>query len=309
LIGLTQVPTNARPAFSRKPAVQVATAPRIELFRRAVRLVNASNLFPTGPVISQCGSFLGITMVSENPVYAFGNYNAPTGDGIDSGDAFPGLTSTPAALAPVPTSPQDYIGQDPTTCGSNCHVPAAIVADAISFLSGPSVGTTIPAWSGGTGFAGWLDGRSFVTPYQAISFRSARHTVYRFAAISGFTPSWFPGYWGQNGVNQGDQSRYSSGALNNFPRFLEDWGHNGTAPQIATYAGSLIRIYKSVQANGAFKRVSNASVLPTVDYVYRPPSRNWIFDTDFTDPCTLPPGSPFLQLLDFKGFQQSVVQR
>jgi hypothetical protein len=47
----------------------------------------------------------------------------------------------------------------------------------------------------------------------------------------------------------------------------------------------------------------------TVDYVYVPPIRDWIFDLDFNNPCTLPPGSPFLQLVDFRGFQQSTVQR
>lgn len=333
MIALTEVPTNAyeQATWSRKPPVMfpdptVAGATRrIELFRRAVRLVNASNLFPTGPVPSSCSFPLGVTFVSENPVYVFGNFNAPAGETSDF-DTFPGLGGT-GATTTNPTSPLTYNGSDYPSCGNNCNVPAGIIADAISLLSGPCVGTgtvTGTSWSGAGGTNGWLDTRSFVTPYQAVGYRPARNTAYRFALVSGYTPSWYPTYW--NNVNgspttahQGNASQYSSGALNNFPRFLEDWGLNGQSGNnrpFATYAGSLIRIYKSTQANGTFKRVSSAGSATSltgpnnqVDYVYVPPNRDWIFDTNFNNPCTLPPGSPFLQLVDFKGFQQSQVQR
>jgi hypothetical protein len=311
MVAMTQVGTNPKPSWSVKPPVTVQTSAnqRIEMFRRAVRLVNASNLFPTGTVTNPyCTSPLGITIATENPVYVFGNYNVPSGTGIDSGDAYPGLTVNPTAG--TPTSPARYLGQDLATCGVNCHVPAAIVADAVSFLSGPCVGTANTNWSGAGGFAGWLDTRTFLMPYQALGYRPARNTVYRFAMISGYTPSWYPGFWGNPNAHQGPSAAYSSGALNNFPRFLEDWGQSGTSVQAATYAGSMIQIYKSRQANGVFKRRATASDATTdVEYVYRPPSRDWIFDLDFNNPCTLPPGSPFLQTLDFKGFQQSVVQR
>jgi hypothetical protein len=322
MIALTQVPTNSvgQVTWTRKPpTVFNATRAnqRIELFRRGVRLVNASNLFPTGPRIGTCGFPLGINVISENPVYVFGNYNAPAGEGVDV-DQFPGINGNPQS----PTPATQYNGADFDTCGNNCHVPAAIVADAISLLSNPSVGTTVPAWSTNNGFAGWLDSRTFTSPYQAIGYRSSRNTAYRFALVSGYTPSWYPQFWttatGTNvtDIHQGPRSEYSSGAMNNFPRFLEDWGQNGNNTQAVTYSGSLIRIYKSTQANGAFKRVSTAGRATSfttpnnqVDYVYRPPNRDWIFDTDFNNPCTLPPGSPFLQLIDFKGFQQSQIQR
>lgn len=310
MIAMTQMSTNIKPDWSLKPGVMVPSAgkPYIETFRRAVRLVNASNLFPTGPKPSPCGALLGTSVISENPVYVLGNYNTPAAEVGDTTDAFPGLTATPKVTNP--TSPGAYNGQDMDTCASNCHVPAAIVADAITLLSSPCVGTSNTVWSGAGGFAGWMDSRSFLTPYQSLGYRSARNTVYRFALISGFTPSWFPGFWGQNNTNQGPQSSYSSGALNNFPRFLEDWGQNNNSGQFATYAGSLIRIFKSRQGNGSFKRLSDQLAAPgQVDYVYRPPNRDWVFDVDFTNPCTLPPGSPFLQLIDFKGFQQSIVQR
>ncbi|MBN8723027.1 MAG: hypothetical protein J0M03_08860 [Acidobacteria bacterium] len=327
MIALTQVPTNSvgQVTWTRKPPTTFNSnrnMQRIELFRRGVRLVNATNLFPTGPRIGTCGFPLGINVISENPVYVLGNYNAPAAE-VNDLDPFPGIDGTPDD----PTPATQYNGADFDTCGTNCHVPAAIVADAITLLSNPSVGTSVPAWGGANGYAGWLDSRTFTSPYQAIGYRPARNSAYRFALVSGYTPSWYPDFWttatGTNvaNIHQGSSSRYSSGAMNNFPRFLEDWGQNTTTAsanpliQSATYAGSLIRIYKSTQANGAFKRVNTASVAANfttnnnVDYVYRPPNRDWIFDTDFNNPCTLPPGSPFLQLIDFKGFQQSQIQR
>lgn len=326
MIAMTQVPTNRvnQVTWTTKPPVMFANAAnqRIELFRRAVRLVNASTLFPVvngvGAMNGQCGFPSGITLISENPVYVLGNYNVPAAEVGDTGDIYPGLVNPPPAGQP--TSPLNYQGSTFSTSVAT-HVPSAIVADAISLLSNPSVGTSNPMWSSAAnGAAGWLDSRSFVAPYQSIRYRPARNTVYRFALLSGFTPSWLPSYWTtQTGtdvtnIHQGNASKQSSGALNNFPRFLEDWAQNGTSTQFATYAGSLIRIFKSTQGNGAFKRVSSASTTTSftaggVDYVYRPPNRDWIFDTDYNNPCTLPPGSPFLQLVDFKGFQQSQVQR
>ncbi len=322
LVAMTQVGTVSKRSWSYKPPVTYrdsANDHRVELFRRAIRLVNASNLFPTGPANNTiCGTVkLGLSIATENPVYVFGNFNAPAGRNqgvvIDE-DSNPGISGTQGA----PTSLANYNGQDFATCGNNCHVPASIVSDALTLLSGPNVGTGTPAvfsaWSSANGTNGWLDARTFVRPYQSIGIRTARNTVYRFALITGFTPSWYPGFWGNSGWNQGPESEYTSGALNNFPRFLEDWGINSTGQQFVTYGGSLIRAFKSQQGNGAFKRVSSAGNQADdsggqVDYVYVPPRRDWVFDLDFSRPCTLPPATPFLQLVDFKGFQESSVQQ
>lgn len=309
LVAMTQVPTVTKIAWSYKPPVAYrdnANDRNVELFRRGVRLVNASNLFPTGPRPNPtCTSaMLGVSFATENPIYIFGNFNAPAGQlAGDVGDVYPGLNNSPES----PTRLTRYNGQSFTNCGQYCHVPSSIVSDAMTLLSGPLVGTgtvTSDRWSGTNGRNGWLDARSFVSPYQSLQVRTARNTVYRFALITGFTPSWYPGFWGNSGWNQGPESEHASGALNNFPRFLEDWG--GVQ---ATYGGSLIRAFKSQQGNGAFKRVSSASSQTAVDYVYVPPTRDWVFDLDFTRPCTLPPATPFLQLVDFKGFQESSVQQ
>lgn len=323
LVAMTKVATVNKQSWSYKPPVvyrDTLANQRVEIFRRAVRTVNASNLFPTGPVTNPtCTSAkLGVSLATENPVYVFGNFNAPAGRNqgttVDE-DTFPGISaSSPGA----PTSLASYNGQNFATCGSNCHVPSSIVSDALTLLSGPNVGTGTPGvfanWSGNNGTNGWMDARTFVRPYQSLGIRTARNTVYRFALITGFTPSWFPGFWGDSNWNQGPESEYTSGAVNNFPRFLEDWGTNGSNQRFVTYGGSLIRAFKSQQGNGTFKRVSSAGQQSDdnsgdVDYVYAPPKRDWVFDLDFSQPCTLPPATPFLQLVDFKGFQESSVQQ
>lgn len=319
LVAMTKFGTVAKQSWSYKPPVTYRDSSnnhRVELFRRGVRIVNASNLFPTGPVNNTtCGNSikLGISIATENPVYVFGNFNAPAGKNIDE-DLYPGISGSPGNSDPsIPTSLASYNGQNFTTCGSNCHVPTSIVSDALTLLSGPNVGTgsqsVFDNWGGSDNVNGWLDARTFVRPYQALEIRTARHTVYRFALITGFTPSWYPTFWGNNGWNQGPDSEYTSGALNNFPRFLENWGG-----KYVIYGGSLIRAFKSQQGNGAFKRVSTAGSQTddndgAVDYVYSPPIRDWVFDLDFSRPCTLPPATPFLQLVDFKGFQESSVQQ
>ncbi len=321
LVAMTQVATVAKQTWSYKPPVayrDTVADTNVEIFRRGVRLVNADTLFPTGIIknttipSNPTNIPVGITIGSENPVYVFGNYNAPAGTGVDT-DQYPGISGNPAGLATpgTPTSLQNYNGQTFSANCTSCHVPSSIISDAVTFLSGACVGTKNTNWSGTNGQHGWLDTRSFVSPYQALGIRTARNTVYRFGLIAGYTSGWYPTFWGDSsGTNhQGSESAYSSGGLNNFPRFLEDWGQNGNGQQFAIYGGSLIRAYRSQQGNGAFKRNSSASTYNSdVDYVYSPPKRDWVFDLDFSRPATLPPGTPFLQLVDFKGFQESSVQ-
>jgi hypothetical protein len=322
LIALTMTPTVPRPGWSLKPPVGVPFSggqPRVELFRRGVRLVNATSLFPTGAESNSCGAFRGLSFATENPTYVFGHYNVPVGEVSDTTDVYPGLTNTPSTTNV--TTNISYQGDNFSTCDNpkgGCHVPAAILADSITLLSSPSVGTSNSNWSSPTGDRGWLDSRSFLSPHQSLAFRPARNTVYRFAFIGGYTPSWYSTYWSATSanVNQGPQTggaRYESGSISNLPRLLEDWGPNASPAQLfLTYSGSLIQIYKSQQGNGAYKR-SNGVVLSSgnveVEPVFRPPNRDWIFDADFNSPCSLPPASPLIQLTDFKGFQRANTQR
>ena len=67
------------------------------------------------------------------------------------------------------------------------------------------------------------------------------------------------------------------GGLENFPRFLEDWN-----PEILMFRGSLVSLMFAQQATAQWA---------CCDY-YRPPVRDWEFDTRFNDPNNMPPGTP-----------------
>lgn len=121
--------------------------------RRAFRLINGHTL-PTG----------GLTIVSENPIYIQGNYN--TG------------SSSPPSNSGTYTDPDG---------GSYARKPAAVIADAITILSGS-----------------WADADSTAS----ISTRDASNTTVNAALVSGIVPS--------NGT------KYSGGG-ENFIRLLEDW--------------------------------------------------------------------------------------
>jgi len=72
------------------------------------------------------------------------------------------------------------------------------------------------------------------------------------------------------------------GGLENYPRFLEDWGGSATG-RILHYRGSLVSLFESARAD--------LHVWSWRGY-YNPPQRDWQFDTRFRDPANLPPGTP-----------------
>lgn len=170
------------------------------------------------------------------------------------------------------TGVASYPSNDPTPYSdylpqnTSAHIPASIVADSVTVLSNA-----------------WNDTKSFAYPYSKSS-RVATETTVRFAMIAGDTMS------GQQGTpNQGAYSRLAGG-VHNFKRFLETWtGVN------LNYTGSLINLYNSRNNNGSFKCCNT---------VYSPPTRNWVFDTTFTDPNRLPPGTPFFQYIEMTGFMR-----
>lgn len=118
--------------------------------------------------------------------------------------------------------------------------PAALIGDAVTILSNA-----------------WTDASSF----QSLTNRKATNTTVNAAIMSGIIPT------------QGSANGYSGG-VENFPRFLEDWGS-----RTLTYYGSMVEMYKSQQSIGSW---GNSNT-------YAAPTRRWFFDTKFyTQP---PPGS------------------
>lgn len=147
------------------------------------------------------------------------------------------------------------------------HIPAAIIADAVTILSNS-----------------WTDGNGYLNPFDNAN-RVASNTVVRFAMISGdaitgnenlpYTPSSFG---------------HLNGGLHNFKRFMEQWTNRRL-----NYAGSLINLTNSRNNNGFWTCCTT---------VYKPPIRDWTFDTSFLDPTRLPPGTPFIYSISFTGFQR-----
>jgi Tfp pilus assembly protein PilX len=122
----------------------------------------------------------GLTVATARPMYIKGHYNAPA-----------------AALG--------------TTNTANT-VPASVVADAITILSGS-----------------WTDANSF----NAVASRVASATTVNTAILSGIVPTT-------------NFMTYSGGA-ENFPRFLEDWNPSA-GKQTFTYNGSMVVMFPSQYA-------------------------------------------------------------
>ena len=175
----------------------------------------------------------GLTVSSENPVYVQGDYNAGAGQAFG----------------------------DP-------HVPAAIIADAVTMLSN-----------------NWSDRNSHDHPHQPLS-RMATETWYRVAIGTGTSLN-FPRPSG--GAEFG-----TDGGIPNFLRFLEYW----TATNI-NYRGSLGVLFTSRQGVGTFKCCTN---------VYSDPTRNFTHDNDFFDLSLLPPHTPFLTDVNITGFQHVILR-
>ena len=145
---------------------------------------------------------------------------------------------------------------------------AAVIADAVTLLSN-----------------NWNDLNSFKNPTRlAQGRRNAATTWYRFAVISGKTLSFPRPTWGAA------EDFGTDGGLHNFLRFLENWGG-----QSCNYMGSLVSLYYSEYANGAFKCCST---------VYSAPARNFSFDSNFLDLSKLPPGAPQFRDIVNVGSQQ-----
>ena len=74
------------------------------------------------------------------------------------------------------------------------------------------------------------------------------------------------------------------GGLENFPRFLENWGGGRTF----RYVGSLVSLFQSRKSFGDWGNSINGC---NGGY-YSAPTRDWSFDIRFRDPRLLPPGTP-----------------
>jgi hypothetical protein len=236
--------------------VNQAQANSVVIFRRGLRLVNGTlgNLPPvTAAQATTCsgGTAGGFTVVSENPIYVLGDYNASVANGYN-----------------------DVSGK--------CHVPAAVMGDAVTLLSNN--------WAPGAQ-SGHTSGdyNSFLYPAaSACNNRCATTTYYRMAVMGGKTNSFPEPSWGKKDTG-------TDGGVQNFLRYLEDWSN---IPLY--YLGSLTSFYMARQGAGIFKDQFNSTV-------YKPPVRNFTFDVDFQSISKLPPGTPRFTDVNALSYYQSVM--
>jgi Tfp pilus assembly protein PilX len=151
------------------------------------------------------------------------------------------------------------------------HSAAAVIGDAVTVLSDS-----------------WADLNSMTgVPTQAATYRTASTTYYRLAIAGGKNMSFpFPSW-----ENSTDYGFGTDGGVHNFLRFLEDWSGS-----TLNYGGSLVSLYYATYNTGLFKCCTYS--------VYQPPTRNYIFDSDFTVPQGLPPGTPLFRDVDSLGYRQ-----
>lgn len=227
-------------------------------FRRSVRLFHGEDLVLTGNA-NRLSATLGITVATENMLYIWGNYNT---SGINA--------APPNGTASVsdPGAPFHYLGD---------QVPASLISDAFFPLSktwSDSCGAMYPASLGNR-----VADRNVPNASEETAVRAGIIAGNNLSALAGLPDA---------GNSAAGESRLNGG-MHNFPRFLERWNLRWN------FIGSLIPLYRSTQAVGAYNANST---------IYGAPIRNWAFDSTFLDPNKLPPSTPQFQYVQPTAFRQ-----
>ncbi|HMB81516.1 MAG TPA: pilus assembly PilX N-terminal domain-containing protein [Vicinamibacterales bacterium] len=222
-------------AVTNTPVTQIkralAQTNRPIFFRRALKLTNGAALGSNAVVANRV---TGLTVVSENPVYIQGDWNAAA-----------------------------------TFAVGDLHAATAVIADAVTLLSGS-----------------WDDGNSFDQAYNPGGRSRTAQNYVRAAILSGKGPA-FP-------LPSDETVAFdfgTDGGAHNFLRFLEAGG--GTV----NYRGSMATLFFNRQGVGTYKCCTT---------VYGAPTRNFIYDTDFTNPSLLPPLTPMFRDMNVIGFSQEL---
>jgi hypothetical protein len=310
----TDATVPATPYKTRIPTFSVGRANRVTGARHALKLVDGSlgNLptQPPGNAINNC-SFTnadgspnptgcgGFTVASENPVYIQGNYNSncpAAANGVFSSCTYNNTTYDPTWTNAAAAEPN--------------HSAASIIADAVTLLSNNWQGGG--ALSGNNPPAGYNEANTYGSLANPVNTpllqnspayypnRLATTTYYRVAIAGGKNIAF------NNTVQNPEFAFGMDGGVHNFLRFLEDWGGiptglggNGKYAQLY-YKGSIVSLYWDMYATGTFK---------CCDLVYNPPDRQYIFDTLFSVPTNLPPGTPMFRNVDNLSYRQNQVAR
>ena len=162
---------------------------------------------------------------------------------------------TVATPQPIYVKGHFNLNNDSTTAGltnTSQTEAAALIGDAVTLLSE----NWSDAYNSGTG----------------LSSRSTVNTTVNAALLAGIVKSTHVG-----------NTKYYSGGVENFPRFLENWSGS-----TLTYNGSMVVMYPS-------RSGTNYWIAPGT--YYNAPTRKWAFDVNFLDPNRLPPLTPQVRKL------------
>ncbi len=150
--------------------------------------------------------------------------------------------------------------------------PAAIFADTFNVLSN-----------------GWRDNNGPLTCAQGGAV--ANTTEANVAVLSGTDIT-----GGQEGP--GGWNGAASGGLHNYPRFHEDWSNNCPNQQTFSYRGSFVSLGTPNFASGQWRCCN-------INPYYRPPARDYGFDTRFQNVVNLPPLTPRVVYVTQELFERS----
>jgi hypothetical protein len=148
------------------------------------------------------------------------------------------------------------LNSDAGSADTSYTYPAALMADAITILSANYVDTATAS----------------IPSYYS---RPAAATTVNAACLSGIAPT-------NPNIPNPTAGDYSGGVENYF-RFLEDWGSAGTP---MWFNGSIVCMFSSQYATNYYR------YYPDPFAYYTQPARNWNFDTNFLNPIKLPPLTP-----------------
>ncbi len=160
---------------------------------------------------------------------------------------------------------------------------AAVIADTVTLLSN-----------------NWDDRVSMVgtsgnTSPTNLGNRPTTSTYYRVAVAAGKNMTFkYPTAWPEAA---GEDDIGTDGGIHNFLHLLENWGSGGVTEN---YKGSLASLYYSTYNTGFYKCCTA---------VYGVPNRNFSFDTDFSVPAGLPPGTPMFRDVESLSYRQLLTTR
>jgi hypothetical protein len=151
---------------------------------------------------------------------------------------------------------------------------AGIVADAVTLLSND-----------------WVDTNSYFTGPTNLGNRTVNNNAYyRMAVAAGKNINFpYPSACPSTTVCNTDFG--TDGGVHNFLRYVENWGCCSLY-----YKGSIASLYYATYNTGIYK---------CCNIVYSPPTRVYSFDSDFTAPTGLPPGTPTFRDVDNLSFRQT----